>query len=278
VGRIASSKNLTIGFTNLIYQCTMNNVKDQQREPRGSLSERVYQHLVDGIVRGEIKYGDSLNIKEIAARLAVSPMPIRDAVKKLETEGIVVVKPRSSCLVRTPTRRDVVQSVEARRMIELYVVSSIYRTVTARDLEPIERLLDEMRADIGILSSEAVTGTADEAGAADETDAADKTGAAGAARDRYIARDREFHTVLCGLMNNAFVDKFYREISLHLNMRFRHDVGRRDALQQTFRDHEAIVGDLRRNSRDVIATMEAHLDRSRENITNGELFRTLPEE
>lgn len=233
-------------------------MKDHRREPRESLSERIYQHLVDQIVRGEIKYGDPLNIKEVAARLAVSPMPIRDAIKRLEAEGVVVVKPRSSCFVRTPTRRDVVQSVEARRMIELYVVASIYRTVTVSDLEPMQRILDAMRSEIELLS-------------------ADEAGAAGTARDRYIARDREFHTVLCGLMNNAFVDKFYREISLHLNMRFRHDVGQRDDLEQTFRDHEVIVRDLRRNSPDALAAMEAHLDRSRENIIKGELFRTLPE-
>ncbi len=226
-----------------------------------SLSDQVYQYLVEGIVRGEIAYGASLNIKEIAAKLNVSPMPIRDAVKKLEGEGVAVVKPRSSSYVRTPSKRDVLQSVDARRMIELYVVSAIYPTVSVEQLEPMRRIVEAMRGEIERLR-----------GCVDGSDEYQE------ARDRYIALDREFHATLCGLMNNAYVDKFYREVNLHLNMRFRHEVGRAHSLEQTFRDHEVMLQELEENSPAIIGTMETHLDRSRENIINGELFQTLNDE
>jgi len=226
-----------------------------------SLSEQVYQHLVDRIVRGEIAYGASLNIKEMAATLNVSPMPIRDAVKKLEGEGVAVVKPRSSCYVRTPSKRDVLQSIAARRMIELFVVSSIYQTISAEKLEPMRRIVEAMRGEIGTLRRSS--------GGSDDYHEA---------RIRYIALDREYHSALCSLMNNAYVDKFYREINLHLNMQFRHDVGRTHSLEQTFLDHEVMLQALQENSQAIIGTLEAHLDRSRENIVNGELFQTLKNE
>lgn len=233
-------------------------------EPRGtkpSLSEHVYQYLVDGIISGRITYGDTLNIKELAQELAMSPMPIRDAVKRLEGEGIVVVKPRSSCYVRTPSRQDVLQSVEARQMIEVHVVSTIYPRVTTTELEPIARVVEAMRHDIRIIQDHPD-------GGAEWIEA----------RDRYISLDREFHTLLCRLTYNAYIIKFYRENSLHLNMRFRHDVGRRHPLEQTFQDHEAMLRELRENSPRIITTMEAHLGRSRENIVAGSLFQTLSEQ
>ncbi len=59
-----------------------------------SLSRMVYDHLVDQIIRGRISYGDTLNIKAIAREFGVSPMPIRDAIKRLEAENIVAVRPR----------------------------------------------------------------------------------------------------------------------------------------------------------------------------------------
>ncbi len=220
-----------------------------------SLSDQVYIYLVDRIVNGTINYGDSLNIKDLAAELHVSPMPIRDAIKKLELEGIAVVKPRLSCHVRTPTKKDVLQAVDARRMIELYVVSSIYRTVTREELEPIRRIVEEMRSDI--------------------RDIADRNENHDNARESYIARDTEFHRTLCGLMHNAYVAKFYRETSLHLSMRFRHAVGRRHSLKKTFHDHEKMLEQLEHNSPSIVTTMEEHLERSRDNIIHGDLFRTL---
>ena len=59
-----------------------------------SLSDQVYAYLTNKIITGELKFGDRLNIKEIASRLQVSSMPIRDAIKRLEQDRVVVVNPR----------------------------------------------------------------------------------------------------------------------------------------------------------------------------------------
>jgi DNA-binding GntR family transcriptional regulator len=84
-----------------------------------SLSQQVYDHLVDQIIHGQIKYGDTLNIKAMARQFGVSAMPIRDAIKRLETENIVAVRPRSNCYIRKPTAQTTLQAVESREMLEL---------------------------------------------------------------------------------------------------------------------------------------------------------------
>ena len=68
-----------------------------KRIDTSSLVDRVYECLLDQIVTGTIKYGDSISIKRIAAELNVSTMPVREAVKRLEFEQVVSIKPRSSC-------------------------------------------------------------------------------------------------------------------------------------------------------------------------------------
>ena len=86
-----------------------------ERIDTSSLVDRVYQHLLNQIITGMVKYGDSINLKKVAAELSVSTMPVREAVKRLEFEGVVSIKPRSSCRVRIPSRRMILEVYELRR-------------------------------------------------------------------------------------------------------------------------------------------------------------------
>ena len=53
-----------------------------------SLVDRVYEHLLEQIISGAVRYGDTISIKGVAARLSVSSMPVREALKRLEYEGV----------------------------------------------------------------------------------------------------------------------------------------------------------------------------------------------
>ncbi|MEM9976774.1 MAG: GntR family transcriptional regulator [Cyanobacteria bacterium P01_D01_bin.2] len=56
---------------------------------RTFIRDDVYVSLRDWIVRGELEPGEKLKDKELASRLGVSRMPIREALRKLEDEGLV---------------------------------------------------------------------------------------------------------------------------------------------------------------------------------------------
>ena len=64
-----------------------------------SLRQRVYQALQDAIVCGDLAPGERLRDHELAVRLGVSRTPVREALQRLEDEGLVTTAPRSSTRV-----------------------------------------------------------------------------------------------------------------------------------------------------------------------------------
>ncbi len=229
----------------------------EHNENSSSLSQQVYTYLVDRIIKGYIHYGEKLSIKKIAAELNVSTMPIRDAMKQLESEQLVIVKPRSSCIVRTPSKTDILQSLEARKMIELHVARTIYSGISVPELKPLVEIVERMSAFVEVSLSDVKSSDA--------------------LKLAYIELDRDFHTTFCSLAKNSFIDKFYRETSLHLSMSFRYEVGLEHSVFQTYEVHRAIVGYLKEKSANVINLVNAHLDLSYHHIVNGELFQKLPD-
>lgn len=230
---------------------------DDQKENLVSLSGFAYHYLVDQIIRGSIKYGDKLNIKQLSHDLQMSTMPIRDALKQLAIERLVIIKPRSSCVVRTPTKKEVLESLEARKMIELYVARTIYASVERAELTVLKEIVERMVMTLphGNEEPESIQRQ----------------------KQLYIELDREFHTAFCALAKNSFISKYYREVNLNLSMRFRYDVGLESSPFNTLEVHKGIVNYLEMHSADLINLMELHLDMSYHHIVNGGLFKQLPE-
>ncbi len=218
-----------------------------------SLGDQVYEYLSEQIIRGNIQYGDRLNIKTIAAELNVSPMPIRDALKRLEMENIVIIKPRSTCYIRVPTKRITLEAVETRRMLEVFALREVYSRVTAAELSNLKSILDEM----GKLVDRTVGRRSR------------------AVIEEYIDEDRRFHTEICALARNEYINRFYRETSMHLNMSFRYGVGVCHGIEATYRDHQEICRHLSENSEKAINVLEAHLLQSRQNILNEPTFQMI---
>jgi DNA-binding GntR family transcriptional regulator len=223
-------------------------------KPRSSLSQQVYERLVDQIIRGHVRYGDVLNIKAIAMQFGVSTMPIRDAIKRLEAERIVEVRPRSNCYVRMPTTQSVLQAMDSRQMLEMFSIQRIYPKVTLGDLEGLRCILDTMGALV-----------------------AQPRGAETVVPE-YIELDHRFHAEICHLAGNEYVDRFYRETNLHLSMSFRYGPGMCHGMRATYEEHQAIYHHLAANSELAVSALRDHLEESRRNILRERGLCVTPEE
>jgi DNA-binding GntR family transcriptional regulator len=218
-----------------------------------SLSDQIYQILSEQIISGEIQYGDRLNMKELAVKLNVSIMPIRDALKRLEMENVVVIKPRSTCHVRVPTKQMTLDAVEARRMLEVFAVREALPRIEDHDLEELRSIVHTMTALVRPYTD----------------------GRPRAVIEQYITLDHRFHTALCSLPRNEYLSRFYRETSMHLNMSFRYGIGVCHGLEATFHDHCEILDGLARRSVRAVEVLDSHLKQSRTNIMREPTFMML---
>ena len=71
----------------------------------------IYQKLLAAIENGDLRPGDRLLETDLAQRFGVSRTPIREAIRRLETDGIVAHKPRVGAMIRcllytSPSPRD----------------------------------------------------------------------------------------------------------------------------------------------------------------------------
>ncbi len=91
----------------------------QKVETQGlSQGEAAYQQLHAAIRSGTYQPGDRLREVEVAERLALSRTPVREALRKLESDGIVEHRARIGAVIRTLTHPEIVELYEMRVVLE----------------------------------------------------------------------------------------------------------------------------------------------------------------
>ena len=68
-------------------------------ERRKSLTEQVFDRLMNSIVAGDFPFGTLLSEKVLAAEYGISKTPVREAFVQLQSIGLVEVLPQRGCLV-----------------------------------------------------------------------------------------------------------------------------------------------------------------------------------
>ena len=87
------------------------------------LRDVVFQTLRQAILRGELEPGERLMEIQLAERLGVSRTPVREAIRKLELEGLVVMVPRKGAEVASITEKNVRDVLEVRKALEELAVT-----------------------------------------------------------------------------------------------------------------------------------------------------------
>ena len=82
------------------------------------LRDIVFQTLRKAIIRGELQPGERLMETQLGEKLGVSRTPIREAIRKLELEGLVIMVPRKGAQVAQFTEKDIQDVLEVRAALE----------------------------------------------------------------------------------------------------------------------------------------------------------------
>ena len=112
------------------------------------LRDVVFNTLRAAILKGELKPGERLMEIALADKLGVSRTPIREAIRKLELEGLVVMAPRKGAKVASITERDLNDVLEVRKGMEVLAVSLACQRITKGELDKLEEIEGKFQAQI----------------------------------------------------------------------------------------------------------------------------------
>lgn len=105
------------------------------------LREIVLEALREAIVSGVLEPGERLMEIQLAEEMGVSRTPVREAIRKLELEGFVVMIPRKGAYVAGVSHKDVKDVFEIRRALEVLAAGLAAEKATDEEIEQMERAL-----------------------------------------------------------------------------------------------------------------------------------------
>jgi DNA-binding GntR family transcriptional regulator len=84
-----------------------------------TLAEQIAHQLRRDILRGKLAPGDSIKERDNAAEMGVSRTPMREAIRILAQEGLVILRPARSPIVANPSLKEVMDWIDVLRVLEL---------------------------------------------------------------------------------------------------------------------------------------------------------------
>src|SRR6476661_5615597 len=111
-----------------------------------SAADRVYQYAKGAILSRRIGAQDLLTEGELADSVGVSRTPVREALLRLQAEGLVRLLPKRGALILPVTADEVSDVLETRRLVETFAVrKAITAPVSSGLVATLEARLDGMR-------------------------------------------------------------------------------------------------------------------------------------
>jgi DNA-binding GntR family transcriptional regulator len=181
-----------------------------------TLWQRVHDHLRDEIISGSLHPGTELTEVGLAGSFGVSRGPVREALGRLATEGLVTIRPRRGAVVRALSSEEFIEAYQVREALEMMAVRLAVPKLTEEDLDALERLVDEMAA---------------------LAEAGDVQG--------FFAANTEFHQRFFEASGNRMLAGFYRQLRGQIDRHRLRSLELRGELSRSVAEHRAILAAAR---------------------------------
>lgn len=116
-----------------------------QLEDRDTLHLKVANVLRKAILQGDLEPGERLIQEELATALGVSRMPVREALRKLEIEGLIELVPHRGAIVKSLNIEDVEEIYVLRATLERLAVKGSVEKMKEEDIKRLEFLTSSMK-------------------------------------------------------------------------------------------------------------------------------------
>jgi DNA-binding GntR family transcriptional regulator len=152
-------------------------------------AEKAYTQIKGKIITAEMPPGSVINEAQLMEEFALGRTPIREAIKQLQTENLVMVTPRKGMYVADIAVTDLLQIFEVRVELESFATKLAAKRITEDEINELQKLAKEYKV-------------------ADPAD-----------RDTLIKLDGGFHSLLANATHNKFLIKeieYYYNLSLRI--------------------------------------------------------------
>ncbi len=111
----------------------------------GTTSSKVYHALKQQILENILVANQPIRQDKIAAQFDVSKIPVREALKQLESEGLVEFKPRRGAFVTELNEADIIETLEIRLALECHALKLAIPNMTSADFDQAETILENYK-------------------------------------------------------------------------------------------------------------------------------------
>lgn len=195
------------------------------------LKDVVYKRIKDMIINGTLPMGGKLSESALATRLSATKAPVRDALRRLQSEGLVQIKPKSGTFVFSLSDVEFKDLLEFRFYIEAKAMSLSLKKNPKQLVQEISSILDNM--DFCIHNGSTL---------------------------EYIRLDNLFHEALFNWCQNPYLTQAYQLISSRMAT-IRHYMGSNEEhMNRSYEQHVTIVSALHDNDYDTaLIALQGHI-------------------
>lgn len=200
---------------------------------RETLETQVYEALRKAIIEGQLAREERLVQDDLATQFGTSRIPVRDALKRLESEGLVNLDERGSYVVSYFGNEDVEEIYGLRLQLEPYATDIALSSATASDFDDLDNILQQMKE------------------AATQKDI-----------ERYVQLNQTFHFTLYELSRQRRLIRMIQ--SLWLGLMPLTPMAVPGQLERSVREHEMIMQAVKdRRRENVQALMRGHIEHAK---------------
>jgi DNA-binding GntR family transcriptional regulator len=180
-----------------------------------SLAKLVREDLLERILRGDLAPGDRINEPDVCARLQVSRVPVREALRELESSGLVASRKHSGTFVREIQDTEVLDLYEMRSLLDGFAGGKV------------AALPDEQRQ---ILATALTASVSAMQAAATQQDVA-----------AYYAENLQFHWLIIEAAGNQPLASTYRDVVQKLHLARLKSLSQGLSMQSSVAEHTRIA-------------------------------------
>lgn len=198
-----------------------------------NISEDIVVYIKNQILSGELNPGDRIVETKLAKELGISQTPVREAIRHLQGEGIIIIVPNKGPMVRTLDMKDVFEIYSVRSMLEGLAIRLATQNATEREIQELEAFYNKMKDKIHDSSVP------------------------------YLLQDSaHIHQTIIYMSNHARLITMYKSISFQISLVNRM-LGTRSTKQKEVDDHLELIEALKKRDPDPAEmTIRKHIYRS----------------